>query len=78
MKRYTYNEHDENQVYKILKQKKKRKVKKNIKILSLIILGIGIIALLQSPILKVKSISIKGLQLIEEKDILEHISIDQT
>lgn len=75
MSQYKYNEHDENQVHKILKQKKKKKMKKKIKILFGVIFLIAIIGLFMSPVLKVKTIAIKGLQLIEKEDILQHISI---
>lgn len=57
---YYYNEHDENQVKKILKSKKKKRLKRRIRIL--FVLGIFILIgfYFMSDLSKIKSIEVKG------------------
>lgn len=62
MKLSTYHEHNENQVLQILKQKKKKRMKRKIKIGFVVLFGLLLIGLLRSPLLKVKAVSIQGLQ----------------
>lgn len=75
---YTFNEHDENQVTKIYKQRKKRKIKKNVKILMglLIVLLIG--SYLISGLSKVKTIKIQGTDITSQEEVLKTISMNQS
>ena len=74
---YYYNEHDENQVNKILKTKKRKKLKRRLKVfLYIIIIGL-ICAFFVSDYSKVKSIQVEGNKDIASKDILNHITIDE-
>lgn len=74
----TYHEHNENQVLQILKQKKKKRLKRKIKIVFVVLFGLLLIGLLRSPLLKVKEVSIQGLQNMNQEDIREHISINDS
>lgn len=68
-----YNEYDENPVHKTLKQRKK-KVKFEICIMFVMM----IFAFLLSDFSKIKSTNIYGLETKEEKDVLNHISIERS
>ena len=74
---YYYNEHDENQVKKILKTKKKKKLKKRLKFFLYMILIVLIGAFFLSDYSKVKSIHIEGNKDIASNEILNSISIDK-
>ncbi len=74
---YYYNEHDENQVKKILKTKKKKKLKRRIKILLFLIVFVCIGSYFLSDYSKVKSMTVTGCQEVKEEDILNHISVDK-
>lgn len=71
-----YNEYDENQTKKLLKQRKKKKLKKRFKIVLVLLCLIGIIILLSGDYLKVKSIKITGQYSYDQKEVLNHLSID--
>lgn len=72
---YYYNEHDENQVKKILKAKKRKKLKNRVKILIGLIVFVFIGAYFVSDYSKVQSIQIIGNEDIQSEDILNHISV---
>lgn len=74
---YYYNEHDENQVKKILKAKKKKKLRRRVKILFVLIVFIFICAYFVSDYSKVQSIQITGNEDIESEDILKYISVNK-
>ena len=74
---YYYNEHDENQVKKILKTKKKKKLKRRLKMLLYIVVFGLIVAFFMSDYSKVKSIHVEGNKDISSQDILDHITVNQ-
>ncbi len=74
---YYYNEHDENQVKKILKTKKKKKLKRRLKVLLFIVVIGLIIAFFVSDFSKVKSIHVEGNKDISSKEILSNVSISK-
>lgn len=76
-KEYYYNEHDENQVKKILKAKKKKKLKKKIKILIVLMIFILIGIYFCSDFSKVKSIQVIGNDEVKKEKIIENISINE-
>lgn len=78
MNKYTYNEYDENPVYRTYKQRKKKKLKKRVKIMGIVLILIMIISYLLSPYSKVKSIHVIGHHKVSEEEILEHISVKQS
>ena len=73
-----YHEYDENPVRKTLKQRKKKKLKRKVKILFVVCLLIILAFYLISDYSKVKSIHISGNSLTEKEEILEHITISQS
>lgn len=73
---YIYNEHDENQVKKILKTKKKKKFKRRIKIFIVIVILILIVSYFMSDFSRVQSIKVSGNHCVETSLILDSISID--
>lgn len=75
--KYYYNEHDESQVKKILKTKKKKRLKRRIKILLFLIVFVCIGSYFLSDYSKVKSITVVGNQEVSETDIVENISVDK-
>lgn len=75
---YYYNEHDENQVKKLLKVKKKKKLKRTIKILLGIIVCLIVIAYFMSDYSKVQSIRVVGNDEVSAKTIINQISIDKS
>lgn len=74
---YYYNEHDENQVEKILKTKKKKKLKRRFKVLLFLIFFVLIGYYFLSDYSKVKSIEVSGNDDIVTEDILDNISINK-
>lgn len=76
---YYYNEHDENQVEKILKTKRKKRLKRRFKILLFLLVFVLIGGYFLSDYSKVQSIQIVGNEDVKSEDILKNISIgDQT
>lgn len=73
-----YNEYDHNPVQKTLKKRKKQRIKKRIKIIFGCLLIIGIIYILMSDFLKIKSINIYENEMTSKEDILDCISIDHS
>lgn len=73
---YIYNEHDENQVKKILKQRKKKKLKNKVKVFIGVVVFGFIFWFMMSDYPKVKSIHISGNINISENQILDNISIN--
>ena len=74
---YYYNEHDESQVEKILKTKKKKKIKRRVKILLFLMIFIMIGAYFMSDYSRVQSITIVGNDEVKSEDILEKISVSK-
>lgn len=74
---YYYNEHDENQVDKILKTKKKKKLKRRFKVIFVLLILILIGAFFISDYSKVQSIQVFGNEEVKTDDILKNISIDE-
>lgn len=74
---YYYNEHDENQVEKILKTKKKKKLKRRFKVLLFLVAFVFIGAYFLSDYSKVKAIQVSGNEDIQTQDILDHISVNK-
>lgn len=72
---YYYNEHDENQVKKILKSKKKKRLKRRMKILCVFIILALIGYYLMSDLSKVKSIEVKGNVEVKTEDIIKQSSL---
>lgn len=72
---YYYNEHDENQVKKILKSKKKKKIKRTFRLLFFLCILILIGAYFVSDYSKVQSIKVIGNEEVSEKEILKKISV---
>lgn len=77
-KEYYYNEHDENQVKKILKAKKKKKLRKRIKILIVLMIFILIGMYFFSDFSKLKSIQVNGNDEVKTEKIIESISVDKS
>lgn len=75
---YYYNEHDENQVKKILKSKKKKRFKKRLKILCILLIFVLIGFYFMSDLSKVKSITVSGNTEIKTEDIIKQSSISQS
>lgn len=73
---YYYNEHDVNQVKKILKNKKKRKLKRRIKIIFFLLVLIFIAGFMMSDLSKVKSIEIVGNDEVKSENIINNISLN--
>lgn len=73
-----YNEYDNNPVQKTLKKRKKQRIKKRIKVIFGCLVMIGIIYIVMSDFLKVKSIDIHGNEITLKEDILDCISIDHS
>ena len=73
---YYYNEHDVNQVKKILKNKKKRKLKRRIKIIFFLLVLIFIAGFMMSDLSKVKSIEIVGNDEVKSENIINSISLN--
>lgn len=76
-KDYYYNEHDVNQVEKILKTKKKKKLKRRFKILIFLMIFVMIGAYFLSDYSKVRLIRIIGNEEVATQDILDAISVNQ-
>lgn len=74
---YYYNEHDENQVKKILKAKKKRRLKRRIKVLLLLMFLALIGFYFMSDYSKVQSIEIVGTNEVDKETILNQISVNK-
>jgi len=74
---YYYNEHDENQVEKILKTKKKKRLKKRFKVLLFLIVFVAIGAYFTSDYSRIQSIRVVGCEEVSEYDILEYAAIDE-
>ena len=74
---YYYNEHDENQVKKILKAKKKRRLKRKVRFLFLLMILVVIGFYFMSDLSKVQSIEVLGTHEVNEDDILKSISLDK-
>lgn len=74
---YYYNEHDENQVRKIYRVNKHKKLKKRIKILLVLIMFVLVGAYFLSDYSKVQSIKVIGNQEIDSQDILNNISVNE-
>ena len=72
---YYYNEHDENQVEKILKTKKKKKLKKRFKILLFLLVFIAITAYFTSDYSRVQSLKVVGNEEVKTDDILSAAAI---
>ncbi len=72
-----YNEHDQSQVYEVLKKKKKSRLKQKWRIFLIVIMIAGILLFIQSDFSKVRSIEIQGNQLMSETLIKDHLNIDE-
>lgn len=74
---YYYNEHDENQVDKILKTKKKKKLKRRFKVIFVLFVLVLIGIFFISDYSKVQSIQVVGNEEVKTDDILKNISINK-
>lgn len=72
-----YNEHDQSQVYEVLKKKKKSRLKRRWRITVIILLLLGVVLWMNSDFSKVRSIQIQGNQLMNEALIKETLKIDE-
>ncbi len=73
--KYYYNEHDENQVEKILKIKKKKKLKRRVKVILFLIFAVSLMAYFLSDYSKVQSIKVIGNEEVSTETILEYAAI---
>lgn len=74
---YYYNEHDENQVHKLWKSKKKRKLKRRFKILMILVIFVLVGAYFVSDYSKIQSITIVGTHDVKKEDVLKTITINE-
>ncbi|MEG0453304.1 MAG: FtsQ-type POTRA domain-containing protein [Coprobacillus sp.] len=74
---YYYNEHDENQVDKILKTKRKKKLKRRFKVAFVLLILILIGAFFMSDYSKVQSIEVIGNEEVKTDDILNGVSVNK-
>ena len=72
-----FNEHDENQVKKILKSKKKKKMKRRFKLFLFLLILVLIGAYFVSDFSKVQSITVVGNEEVAAETILSHISVSK-
>lgn len=70
MSRYVYNEHDQNQVREILKNRRLKRRKKRRRILATILVAVFIIAFFVSDLSKIQSINVKGNNRITKEEII--------
>ncbi len=76
-KKILFNEHDENQVTKVLKIKKMKKLKLRVKILFALVLIALAVGFFVSDASKVKSIKIEGISDIKKEDVKNVMAIDE-
>lgn len=74
---YVYNEHDENQVKKILKNKKKKKFKRKIKAFIIMMILVLIASYFVSDYSRIQSIEVSGNHRVSTSLILDNISINK-
>lgn len=75
MSQYVYNEHDQNQVREILKQRKIKRRKRRRKILLLFVVVLFVVGFFISDFSKIQSITISGNQRISQEEILKLIPV---
>ena len=76
-RKISYNEHDENQVTKMLKKSKIKKLRLRAKILLFFVFVMLVVGYLSTDISKVHDVKISGIHDIKEADILKAIDVDK-
>lgn len=74
---YYYNEHDDNQVEKLRVKRKKRKIKKNVKIVLRILCILLVMGFFASPLSRVNKITVSGQRYLSEEAILKEAGIQE-